>query len=77
MKKYIFTLLTIGLLSFYSQAQTGLIRGALIDSDFQDPVPFANIVVKEICEWGDVEVKGASSDRSRFWRERFTVVSAL
>ncbi|MDB0023334.1 TonB-dependent receptor [Flavobacteriaceae bacterium] len=47
MKKYIFTLLTIGLLSFYSQAQTGLIRGALIDSDFQDPVPFANIVVKE------------------------------
>ena len=47
MKKYILTLLTIGLLSFYSQAQTGLIRGALIDSDFQDPVPFANIVVKE------------------------------
>ncbi len=47
MKKHIFTLLTIGLLSFYSQAQTGLIRGALIDSDFQDPVPFANIVVKE------------------------------
>src|SRR6056300_130807 len=47
MKKYIFALLTIGLLSFYSQAQTGLIRGALIDSDFQDPVPFANIVVKE------------------------------
>ena len=46
MKKYIFTLLTIGLLSFYSQAQTGLIRGALIDNDFQDPVPFANIVVK-------------------------------
>lgn len=28
-------------------SQTGLVRGSLIDNDFQDPVPFANIIVKE------------------------------
>ena len=30
-----------------ANAQNGLIRGTLIDADFQDPVPFANILVKE------------------------------
>jgi hypothetical protein len=28
-------------------SQNGIVRGTIIDSDFQDPVPFANIIVKE------------------------------
>ena len=28
-------------------SQSGIVRGTIIDSDFQDPVPFANILVKE------------------------------
>jgi len=47
MKKNILFSTIIFLFSFYSIAQTGLVRGSLIDGDFQDPVPFANILVKE------------------------------
>ena len=47
MKKNILFTTIIFLFSFYSIAQTGLVRGSLIDGDFQDPVPFANILVKE------------------------------
>jgi len=39
--------LFIILLSSIIQAQTQIIRGTIIDSDFQDPIPFANILVKE------------------------------
>ena len=46
MKKNFFTLITF-LISVKLQAQTGIVRGSLIDNDFQDPVPFANIIVKE------------------------------
>lgn len=35
------------LLTSIIQAQTQIIRGTIIDSDFQDPIPFANILVKE------------------------------
>ena len=45
-KKIFFTLITF-IFSFSLQAQTGIVRGNLIDNDFQDPVPFANIIVKE------------------------------
>ena len=47
MKKTIFLIFIVGFLSIDLQAQTGIVRGNLIDNDFQDPVPFANIVVKE------------------------------
>ena len=47
MKKWILTSIILMFCFFGLNAQTGLVRGALIDSDFQDPVPFANIVVKE------------------------------
>ncbi|MDA7810104.1 carboxypeptidase-like regulatory domain-containing protein [Flavobacteriaceae bacterium] len=46
MKKRIFTSIILMFCFFGLNAQTGLVRGALIDNDFQDPVPFANIVVK-------------------------------
>lgn len=46
MKKCIFTSIILMFCFFGLNAQTGLVRGALIDNDFQDPVPFANIVVK-------------------------------
>ena len=47
MKKQLFFTLIAFLISFNMLSQTGLIRGSLIDNDFQDPVPFANIIVKE------------------------------
>ena len=28
-------------------SQNGIIRGTVIDADFQDPVPFANVLIKE------------------------------
>ena len=31
----------------YSFSQNSIIRGTIIDADFQDPIPFANILVKE------------------------------
>ena len=31
----------------YSFSQNSIIRGTVIDADFQDPIPFANILVKE------------------------------
>ncbi|MDA0757182.1 MAG: TonB-dependent receptor [Bacteroidetes bacterium] len=33
---------------FSLNAQSGLIRGVIIDNEFQDPVPFTNIIVKEV-----------------------------
>ena len=33
---------------FSLNAQSGLIRGIIIDNEFQDPVPFTNIIVKEV-----------------------------
>lgn len=33
---------------FSLNAQSGLIRGVIIDNEFQDPVPFTNITVKEV-----------------------------
>lgn len=47
MKKQIFFTLITFLISVKLLSQTGLVRGSLIDNDFQDPVPFANIIVKE------------------------------
>ncbi|MFL2636803.1 MAG: outer membrane beta-barrel protein [Flavobacteriaceae bacterium] len=47
MKKQLFFTLIAFLISFNMLSQTGLVRGSLIDNDFQDPVPFANIIVKE------------------------------
>ena len=47
MKKQLFFTLIAFLISFNMFSQTGLVRGSLIDNDFQDPVPFANIIVKE------------------------------
>ncbi|MBL6647659.1 MAG: TonB-dependent receptor [Flavobacteriaceae bacterium] len=47
MKKQLFFTLIALLISFNMLSQTGLVRGSLIDNDFQDPVPFANIIVKE------------------------------
>ena len=31
----------------YSFSQNSIVRGTIIDADFQDPIPFANILVKE------------------------------
>ena len=47
MKKQIFFTLITFLISVKLLSQIGLVRGSLIDNDFQDPVPFANIIVKE------------------------------
>jgi TonB-dependent receptor len=33
---------------FSLNAQSGLIKGVIIDNEFQDPVPFTNIIVKEV-----------------------------
>ena len=35
------------LVTFHLNAQSGIVRGTITDADFQDPVPFANILVKE------------------------------
>ena len=43
--QYLYVILFFSVASV--NAQNGLIRGTLIDADFQDPVPFANILVKE------------------------------
>jgi hypothetical protein len=36
------------LVTFHLNAQSGIVRGTITDADFQDPVPFANILVKAI-----------------------------
>ena len=43
-KIFLFSFLIISSLVF---SQNGIVRGTVIDTDFQDPVPFANILVKE------------------------------
>ena len=47
MKTFNFLIACVTLLSLSTNAQSGLVRGTVIDADFQDPVPFANILVKE------------------------------
>ena len=47
MKTFNFLIAFVTLLSLSINAQSGLVRGTVIDADFQDPVPFANILVKE------------------------------
>ena len=42
-------------LSFFGNSQTGIVSGTIIDQGFQDPVPFANVIVKDL-------QKGTSSD---------------
>ena len=47
MRTFNFLTAFVILLSLSINAQSGLVRGTVIDADFQDPVPFANILVKE------------------------------
>jgi len=44
MKKAVFTLILLTVCSYFSSAQT--ITGVVIDGEFNDPLPFANIVVE-------------------------------
>ena len=47
MKRYTILALIAFLISYLSYSQGGIVRGTITDADFQDPVPFANILVKE------------------------------
>ncbi len=45
MKKYLLLILLLS--AFLAQSQVGTITGKLTDNVFQDPIPFANIIVKD------------------------------
>jgi TonB-dependent receptor len=47
MKRYTTLALIAFFISYLSYSQGGIVRGTITDADFQDPVPFANILVKE------------------------------
>ena len=47
MKQYTILALFAFFISYFSYSQGGIVRGTITDADFQDPVPFANILVKE------------------------------
>ena len=46
MKKSILLVLLIGLISFVSNAQSGVITGTVNDGEYNDILPFANVIVK-------------------------------
>ena len=47
MKRYTILALIAFFISYLSYSQGGIVRGTITDADFQDPIPFANILVKE------------------------------
>ena len=47
MKKSITLTIIVGLLSFITFAQSGIITGTVNDGEYNDILPFANVIIKD------------------------------